>query len=89
MFSHAAPADRQVPATTRAVVQRVLPRFGLVDLVDDDLTLWSLTRGTPGPGFDVLSPGVEVELDLRFLPDCALVTGYRLLGHQLPEHPAA
>lgn len=71
----AEPTERLAP--TRAVVHRVLPLFGLADLVGEDGRLWSVTRSTDGPGLDTLAPGMQLELDLCQVHDGASVLRYR------------
>ena len=71
----ALPTDLRAP--TRAVVHRVLPLFGLADLVGQDGRLWSVTRSTEGPGLDVLEPGMQLELDLCQVRNGVFVLRYR------------
>lgn len=59
-----------------ATAQEVLPKFGLVFLVDDDETTWAITRNMEGLGLSTLRAGQRVKLMLDHHSDFTVVRAY-------------
>lgn len=80
MNSVPSPEPSEGLSSTIAVVESVLPQFGLAELRGADDRQWFVTRSTDGPGFDQLVPGIEVELRLLAVWKGVVVSGYRRAG---------
>jgi hypothetical protein len=65
-------ASRQVKGT----IEMVLPRTGLVYLMDESEQTWVVTKGTKGVGIDALEPGQHLMLTVAQYPDFAVVSEY-------------
>jgi hypothetical protein len=62
-----------------ATVVEVLPRLGLVYVVDDRQRTWGITRATPGGEIESLCPGDRVQAEAERVQVGSLIRRYSKL----------
>ena len=67
--------------TLDARVDEVLPQLGLAFVIDDASRSWGVSRSTQPQGFDALTTGRRVRLQVQAHPEFSIVREYRVLDH--------